>query len=121
MNEVNTRYEAMCKRRDVLQDEVSVTRLTDSAIQEILVFAKDVFVGIENADFNTKRRNLEMLDVKIVVDSGQYRIESITGKWEGEIQKIKRNSKVGSVNDCNSLKLCPPEYRFPASTLPLRG
>ena len=121
MNEVNTRYEALCERRDVLQDEVNVTRLTDAAIQEILEFAEDVFAGIENADFNTKRRNLEMLDVKVVVDSGKYRIESIAGKWEGEVRKIKRNSKVGTVNDCNSPELGHPVFHFHADILPLRG
>ena len=39
MKEVNTRYEALCERRDTLQSEVSVVRLTDSAIQEVMEFA----------------------------------------------------------------------------------
>jgi len=99
MKEVNTRYEALCKRRDTLQEQVSVMRLTDSAIQGVLQFAEDVFTGIENASFETKRRNLEMLDVQVVVDSGRYVMESIAGKWDSEIRKIKRKSNVGIAND----------------------
>ena len=54
MNEVNLRYETLCKRRETLQFELSEKRLTDSTIQELVEFAQDVFAGIENADFETK-------------------------------------------------------------------
>ena len=39
MNEVNSRYDALCLRREVLNSELSGTRLTDSAIQELVEFA----------------------------------------------------------------------------------
>ncbi|RJP49997.1 MAG: hypothetical protein C4586_06530 [Anaerolineaceae bacterium] len=45
MNEVNRKYDALCQRRETLQSELGVTRLTDSAIQELVEFAQDVFVG----------------------------------------------------------------------------
>ena len=99
MKEVNARYEVLCQRKETLLEQVSERHLTDSAIQGILQFAEDVFTGKENASFETKRRNLEMLDVRIVVDSGRYVMESIAGKWDGEIRKLKRNSKVGNVDD----------------------
>jgi len=121
MKEVNTRYEALCKRRDTLQSEVSVIRLTDSAIREFMKFAEDVFTGIENADFETKRRVLEMLDISVVVNSGRYKMEGIAGKWNGEIRKIKRNSKVGTANDLHLPKPGLPEPRFRAGILPHPG
>ena len=86
------------QRKSVEQEsslENSVMRLTDSAIQKIMEFAEDVFIGIENADFGTKRRILEMLDTRVVVDSGRYEMESIAGRWDGEIRKIKRNLQEG--------------------------
>ena len=104
-----------------MQTEASVMRLTDSAIQEIMEFAEDVFIGIENADFETKRGILEMLDISVVVNSGRYKMESIAGKWDGDIRKIKRNSKVGIANDLHSPKLILPESRFRAGILPPHG
>jgi len=96
MNEVNQRYDALCKRRDTLQAELSVTRLTDNAIQELVEFAQDVFVGIENADFLTKRRNLEMLKVRVEVDNGKFRIDSLAGQIFGEIRKLPKANRWGS-------------------------
>jgi len=121
MKEVNTRYEALCERRDTLQSEVSVVRLTDSAIQEVMEFAEDVFTGIENADFETKRRILEMLDMSVVANSGRYKMESIAGKGYAEIRKIRRNSKVGTANDLRSPKSGLPELRFLVNNLLLRA
>jgi len=51
-----------------LQVEICVTRLSHRAIQELIEFAKDVSAGIENADFETKRRNLELLKVRVDID-----------------------------------------------------
>lgn len=90
MSEVNQRYDALCHRRDTLQAELSVTLLTNDAIQEMVEFAQDVFVGIENADFQTKRRNLEMLKVQVVVDNGKFTIYSLAGKISGEIRKLPK-------------------------------
>jgi site-specific DNA recombinase len=118
MNDVNTRYEALCNRRDELLADVSETRLTDLAIQEIMDFAKDVFVGIENADFETKRRNLEMLNVRILVSEGRFRIDSIAGQWEGEIRKIKPKRKEESVDDLCSREQDPRGCRSRAGRLP---
>lgn len=101
MNEVNLRYDALCQRPQTLQTELSVTRLTDSAIQELVEFAQDVFVGVENADFQTKRRNLEMLKVQVEVGEGKFRIDCLAGEISGEIRKLPKATKsgVGSVTD----------------------
>lgn len=84
-------------------------------------FAEDVFIGIENADFETKRGILEMLDISVVVNSGRYKMESIAGKWDGDIRKIKRNSKVGIANDLHSREQDLPEFHFRPDILPPRG
>ena len=113
MSEVNQRYEALCKRRETLQSELSVTRLTDSAIQELVEFAKDVFVGIENADFNTKRRNLEMLKVRVEAGNGKFKINCLAGEISGEIRKLPKaprgrgRSGGGGVTNSHSPALGP--------------
>lgn len=99
MNEVNLRYDALCQRRKTLQSELSVTRLTDNAIQELVEFAQDVFAGIENADFQTKRRNIELLNVQVEVDQSHFTINSMAGKISGEIRKMPIATKTGTVTD----------------------
>lgn len=96
MNEVNQRYEAMCKRREILQADLNVTQLTDDAIQGLIEFAQDVFIGIEDADFQTKRRNLEMLKVRVEVDNGIFRIDSLAGQISGEIRKLPKANRYSS-------------------------
>src|SRR5258706_4521376 len=83
MNEVNMRYDALCQRRGTLQSELSVTRLTDNAIQELVEFAQDVFVGIENADFETKRRNLEMLKIQVEINNRSFTLTSLASAITG--------------------------------------
>ncbi len=55
MTEVNQRYDALCKRQETLQVDLSVTQLTADAILGVIEFVQDVFVGKENADFHVKR------------------------------------------------------------------
>ncbi|RIK28888.1 MAG: hypothetical protein DCC56_14500 [Anaerolineae bacterium] len=90
MNEVNQRYDALCRRLETLQTELNVTQLTDDTIQDLIEFAQDVFVGIENADFHTKRRNLEMLKVRVEVNNGIFKIDSLAGQISGEIRKLPK-------------------------------
>lgn len=96
MAEVNQRYDALCKRQGALQTELSVTQLTDGAIQGVIEFAQDVFVGKENADFHVKRRNLEILNVQVVVDNGRFAIYSSAGEISGEIRKLPKATGGGS-------------------------
>ncbi len=95
MTEVNQRYDALCKRQGTLQTELSVTQLTDDAIQGVIEFAQDVFVGKENADFQVKRRNLEILKVQVVVDQGRFTIYSSAGEISGEIRKLPKATRWG--------------------------
>lgn len=102
MNEVNMRYDALCQRRVTLQTGLSVTCLTDSAIQDLIEFSQDVFVGIENADFKTKRRNLELLKIRIEINQGCFTINSLAGKISGEVRKLPIASRSGVVMDLHS-------------------
>jgi site-specific DNA recombinase len=90
MQEVNRRYDALCKRCEILQQELSKARLTDNAIQEALQFAEDIRAGIQNADFETKRRNLELLQVRVIVDGRRFYITCLAGAWEGEISELSK-------------------------------
>jgi capsid protein len=102
MDEVNLRYEALSERHKVLQSEVTETKLTNTAIEGLVQFAQDVFVGIKEADFQTKRRNLEVLRVRVVVDGGKFTIESLAGKITGEIRKLPIVRKPGDGSVTNS-------------------
>ena len=116
MNEVNMRYDALCQRRVTLQAELSVTRLTDSAIQDLIEFAQDVFVGIENADFQTKRRNLELLKIRIEITQGCFTINSLAGKISGEVRKLPIATKSGIVPDLRLQDKAPRGFHFRANT-----
>lgn len=118
MTEVNQRYDALCKRQGTLQTELSATQLTDDAIQGVIDFAQDVFVGKENADFHVKRRNLEILNVQVVVDNGRFTIYSAAGEISGEIRKLPKATGGGSsggsiVNDGGVTNLRSPERSLP--------
>lgn len=95
MAEVNQRYDALCQRQKVLQMELSVIQLTDDAIRGVIEFAEDVFVGKENADFHIKRRNLEALNVQVVVDRRRFKIQSFAGEVSGEIRKLPKATRWG--------------------------
>lgn len=95
MTEVNQRYDALCQRQKVLQMELSVIQLTDDAIRGVIEFAEDVFVGKENADFHIKRRNLEALNVQVVVDRRRFKIQSFAGEVSGEIRKLPKATRWG--------------------------
>jgi site-specific DNA recombinase len=121
MNEVNLRYEALCQRRDTLKADLSVTRLTDNTIQELVEFAKDVFAGIENADFQTKRRNLEMLKVRVEIKQGRFIISCLAGQITGEIRKLPIATRSGIVTDLHSQEQVLRGFRSRARPLQLAG
>lgn len=113
MAEVNQRYDALCKRQGALQTELSVTQLTDGAIQGVIEFAQDVFVGKENADFHVKRRNLEILKVQVVVDKGRFTIYSAAGEISGEIRKLPKATRWGGPGGGGVTNLRSPERSLP--------
>jgi hypothetical protein len=96
-----------------LQSELSVTRLTDSAIQELVEFAQDVFVGIESADFQTKRRNLEMLELQVKINYSPFAINSLAGHITREIRKLPIATKSGILPDLPIQDRTPLEFHFP--------
>jgi len=94
MHEINRRYEAICKRLDVLQRELNATHLTDDTIHAALDFAEDMRKGIENADFETRRRIIELLQIKVVIKDGQFYVSGLVGMWEGEIRKLEKVKRI---------------------------
>ena len=53
-------------------------------------FAQDVLVGIEHANYQTKRRNLELLKVNVVADNGKFIINCLAGQVSGEVRKLPK-------------------------------
>jgi len=49
-------------------------RLTDDAIQDIMEFARDIRTRIDEADFDTKQKIFELLDVQVNVDGDKSQV-----------------------------------------------
>lgn len=119
IEEVDKRYEALVGRQEFLEEDLSKTKLTDEAVQDLLKFADDVFLGIENADFDTKRRTMEMLKIKVTVKDKMFYVDSVAGHWEGNIRKLPRSRGISSEKDRTDSDLhlpeqIPLEWRFHA-------
>ncbi len=99
MQEVNKRYETLCNRRDILQGELSEITLTDDTIRDAIKFAQDINAGIQNADFETKRQNLDLLQVKVTIKGKHFFVKSLLGEWDGEIRKLPRKLNVAIANN----------------------
>ncbi len=56
----------------------------------------------ENADFQTKRRNLELLKIRIEINQGGFTVNSLAGKISGEIWKLPIAARSGIVTDLHS-------------------
>ena len=54
-------------------------------------------MGIQNADYDAKRRILESLGVAVTIKEGRYYITCVIGKADGDTRKISRKGKVGIV------------------------
>ena len=72
--DLNARLEGYHKRRGELIAKLGARRLTDDAIQDIMEFARDVREGLTAADFETKQRVFELLDVQVTVKDGQAQV-----------------------------------------------
>lgn len=79
MTHLNARYEALVTRRGELEAALQ-QRLTEEAIQAALALALDVKLGVENADYATKRQILDLFDARVTVKDGRvlliYSIQS---------------------------------------------
>jgi site-specific DNA recombinase len=76
-DDLNARLEGYHKRRGELVAELGARRLTDDAIQDIMTFARDVRIGIDEADFETKRRVIELLDVQVSADDDKVQVSCV--------------------------------------------
>jgi len=99
MNEVTSRYDALCQKREVNNSYLNANCLPDSTIQELVDSAKNVIAGIENVDFLTKRRNLELLKVRVEVDKERFTLHSLVGKITGEIRQLPKVKYPENVTD----------------------
>lgn len=96
---VNARYDALCSRRDALMAGLEEQRLTDEAIGRIVQYAQDVRAGMENADHQTARHILEVLQVTVTIQDRRFYVQSLAGEWDGDISKtIHKGGEVAFVN-----------------------
>jgi site-specific DNA recombinase len=74
MNDANARYDRYIARRSEIQKELGACKLTDEALTDIMNFAKDTRLGIAEADFETRQRIFELLDVRIKIDGEKTKV-----------------------------------------------
>ena len=79
-DEVNRRYEALTKRKSILEESLAV-ELTENVIRNLLRYREAVAIGLENPTFEDRRRWLEILQTTATVTNG---IAVITCRLGGE-------------------------------------
>jgi site-specific DNA recombinase len=73
-DDLNARIEGYHKRRGELIAELGARKLTDAALTDIVSYAQDVRLGIDEADFETKQRIIELLDVRVKIDGEKTQV-----------------------------------------------
>ena len=96
-DEVNAQLDSLFKQREELIAELGARKLTDSSIESIIQFARDVRAGIDGADFAAKRRILESLGVEVKVKEGRYFIKCVIAETEGEIRDTDKRHKTRAI------------------------
>jgi site-specific DNA recombinase len=74
MDDANVRYEEYVARRSEIQKELGSRKLTDDALTDIMRYAQDVQLGIAEADFESKQKILELLDVRVKIDGEKTQV-----------------------------------------------
>ena len=77
MDDANARYDSYITRRAEIQKELGARKLTDDTLKDIVDYAKDVRLGIDKADFATKQKILESLDVRVKVDGDKAQVSCV--------------------------------------------
>ncbi len=112
-DDLNARLEGYHKRRGELIAELGARHLTDNAIGDVIKYAQDVRTGIEQADFETKQRIFELLDVQVAVKDGQARVSCVIASNTSccileliHTRKLK-NSCISNISNYMALRLLP--------------
>jgi site-specific DNA recombinase len=92
MDDANARYDGYIARRAEIQKELGARKLTDDALQDIVAFAKDARAGIDQADFATKQRVLELLDVRVKVDGDKAQVSCVIASSTSWITSSRKPS-----------------------------
>jgi site-specific DNA recombinase len=92
MRDANARYESYIARRAEIQKELGARKLTDDALEDIVEYAKDVRLGIDEADFTTKQKILELLDVRVTVDGDKAQVSCVIASSTSWITSSRKPS-----------------------------
>ncbi len=86
VEEFEERFKALSRQREKLQAELaSGQRLDDESIRAALKFREDIYLGMQDPDYETKRGVLEQLGVQVCVNGRQARISCIFPTAEKEV------------------------------------
>ena len=106
-DEVNARLDSLFAQREKLIAELGARKLTEESIESIIEFVRNVRAGIENADFDTKRRVLESLGVQVKAKDGRYFIKCVIAETEGEIRITDKRRKGAAIVSHKSVPDAP--------------
>ncbi|OQY99604.1 MAG: hypothetical protein B6D41_00845 [Chloroflexi bacterium UTCFX4] len=89
-NDISAHLADLAKQREKIVKELGASKVTDERIESVMTYARRVRRGISKAEnnFQSKRRILEALDVRITVTPGKYHLKTIVGEKDGEISRV---------------------------------
>ena len=89
IDQTNALYNEQVARRDQLKAELETRILTDDVITDIVQYAKDVREGVDNANWDDKRKMLEALGVKVKLQEQHFYAKCILGEWDQEVLSLR--------------------------------
>ncbi len=84
MQRVEKLYAERIERRDQLQQELGSIKYTEVRIKAAMQFRENVALGMENATFEDKRHNLEILNTEVVIKDRKAVVNCLIPAKPGE-------------------------------------
>ena len=66
--EIDERYAGLLRARDKIEADVAAAEITDESIADFTMFSEDAIAGINAPNYESKRRWLDYLRIRVVVD-----------------------------------------------------
>lgn len=84
MQRVEKLYAERIERREKLQEELGSIKYTEEKIKAAMQFRENVALGMENATFEDKRHNLEILNTEVVIKDRKAVVKCLIPAKPGE-------------------------------------
>jgi hypothetical protein len=84
--EIDERFNQLTTRREAILREMQLEQITDSDIESMVEFSRDVSRGLANPTPQQQRHWLELLQTKVTISNGQVTIACLIGQRSGSIK-----------------------------------